>query len=121
MSTTMNKEYKVLLTHRLLTESASGQQACWRATVLGFPYLVEEAESREQVLCQLQARLEEMTQNAEVVTLTAPVPSLVHNGSEDELTAHGWDDHGLFKDDWEAVQLFDAIEAERDRQVVGGE
>ncbi len=33
----------------------------------------------------------------------------------DALHAQDWDDHGLFKDDPEALQLFDEIEEERDR------
>ena len=39
----------------------------------------------------------------------------------DALVAQGWDDHGLFKDDPEALQLFDEIEEERDRHLVGNE
>lgn len=39
----------------------------------------------------------------------------------DTLPAQGWDDHGLFKDDPEALQLFDEIEEERDRHLVEGE
>lgn len=37
------------------------------------------------------------------------------------LHTQGWDDHGLFKDDPEALQLFDEIEEERNRHLVGTE
>jgi len=43
------------------------------------------------------------------------------NGSrkaEDKLTAMGWDDHGIFNDDPAALDLFDEIEAERDKHIV---
>jgi len=43
------------------------------------------------------------------------------NGTDDDLAAQGWDDHGLFKDDPEALKLFDEIEEERDRNLVGSE
>ena len=120
MSATLTKEYKVLLTYCPPAEP-EGQQEGWRATILGFPYIVEEASSREQALNQLKARLEAITRHSEVVTLTAPVLPLPENGTEDELAAQGWNDHGLFREDREVVQLFDEIEEERNRHVVGNE
>lgn len=120
MSATQTKEYKVLLTHCPQAEP-EGQREGWRATILGFPYIVEEASSREQALNQLKARLDAMIRHSEVVTLTAPVLSLPDNGAEDELAAQGWNDHGLFKENQEALQLFTEIEDERNRHVVGGE
>lgn len=120
MSATPTKEYTVLLTHYPQAESER-QQEGWRATILGFPYIVAEASSREQALDQLKARLDEMTRHSEIVTLTAPVLSLPRNGTEEKLAAQGWNDHGLFKEDLEALQLFSEIEEERDRHVVGGE
>jgi len=112
-----NKEYKVLLTHQPLHTQADGQQ--WRAVVLEFPSIVEEALSREDVLKQIKIRIDEMTRNAEVVILTAPALPLAQESPEKELTIQGWDDHGLFRNDPEALQLFDAIEEERDRHQVG--
>jgi hypothetical protein len=120
MSATLTKEYKVLLTHYPQAEP-EGQQEGWRATILGFPYIVEEASSREQALNQLKAKLDEITRNSEVVTLTAPVLPLPENGTEDEPAAQGWNDHGLFREEREALQLFDEIEEARNRDVVGGE
>ncbi len=120
MSATRTKEYKVLLTHNTLAER-EGQQEGWQATILGFPYIVEQAASREQALSQLKARLDAMTLHAEIVTLTAPVLTPLENGTEDTLVAQGWIDHGLLRKDQEALQLFEEIEDERNRHVVGGE
>jgi hypothetical protein len=49
----------------------------------------------------------------------APTPLLVTNGTEADLAIQGWDYHGLFKDAPEALKLFDEIEEERDRHLVG--
>jgi|RhiMetdeSRZDD1v2_1073273.scaffolds.fasta_scaffold105540_3 hypothetical protein len=111
-----HKEYKVLLTPQPLHTQADGQQ--WGAIVLEFPSIVEEALSRE-VLNQIKIRIDEMTRNAEVVILTAPAIPLVQESPEEALAAQGWDDHGLFTNDPEALQLFDAIEEDRDRHQVG--
>src|SRR6266705_4615995 len=92
MHITTNKEYKVLLMHQPLQTQADGQQ--WRAMVLDFPSIVEEACSREEVLNQIKIRIDEMTRNAEVVILTAPALPLAQESPED-LAAQGWDDHGL--------------------------
>jgi len=112
-----NKEYKVLLTHQPLHTQADGQQ--WRAVVLEFPSIVEEACSREEVLHQIKIRIGEITRDAEVVILTTPALPLAQESPEKELTIQGWDDHGLYRNDPEALQLFDAIEEERDRHQVG--
>jgi hypothetical protein len=121
MNTAIDKEYRVLVTHSPVREP-NGQPGRWWATVLGFPYIAEEAVSREQVIQQIQARLAEILRHSEVVTLTVPALSPVA-ATEDEnaLLAQGWDDHGLFKDDLEALTLFDEIEEERDRHPVGSE
>jgi hypothetical protein len=119
MSATRTKEYKVLLTHSPRVD-LEGRQEGWRATILGFPYIVEEAASRDQALSQLKARLDAMTLHSEVVTLTAPVLTPPENATEDELATRGWTDHGLFREDQEALQLFEEIEDERNRHVVGG-
>ncbi len=108
-----NEEYKVLVTHSP-TSKPNAQQGHWRAIVLGFPDLIEEAGSREQVLRQIQSRIGELLRRAEIVTVTAPLPA----EDTDVLRAQGWDDHGLFKNDPEALRLFDEIEEERDRQMV---
>jgi hypothetical protein len=119
MNTTIDKEYRVLVTHSPVSEPA-GQPGRWWATVLGFPYIAEEAVSREQVIRQIQARLVEILRHSEIVTLAAPALSPAMT-EEDALLAQGWDDHGLFKDDPEALKLFDEIEEERDRHPVGNE
>ena len=89
---------------------------------MGFPGIAEEGASREQVIRQIQARIVEILRHSEIVTLTVPaLPSQAVTQGEDELLAQGWDDHGLFKDDPEALKLFDEIEEERDRHLVGSE
>jgi hypothetical protein len=58
-----------------------------------------------------------------VLITQAPVrePTPVATREDDELLAQGWDDHGLFKNDPEALKLFDEIEEKRDRLLVGDE
>ncbi len=118
MKNTINQEYQVLVTHLPLGES-NGRTERWRAAVLGFPLLAEEAVSREQALSQLQAKLVELSQHSELATVSAPA-LLPRLNEPDALHAQGWDDHGLFKDDPEALRLFDEIEQARDSQMVGG-
>jgi hypothetical protein len=55
------------------------------------------------------------------MTLTIPTLPKAQSGTDDELTAQGWDDHGTFTSDAEALQLFDDIEEERNRHPFGGE
>jgi len=88
---------------------------------LEFPDIAEEGVSREQVIEQIQVRLAETLRRSEIVTLTVPALSSPVETEEDALKAQGWDDHGLFKDDPEALKLFDEIEEERDRHPVGNE
>jgi hypothetical protein len=120
MNTTTEKEYRALVTHSPVSEP-SGQPGRWWATALGFPYIAEEAVSREQVIQQIQARLAEILRRSEIVTLSAPALSPVAATEEDALLTQGRDDRGLFKDDPEALKLFDEIEEERDRHPVGNE
>lgn len=119
MSNAIEHEYKVLMTHSPVVKAKGSQR--WRATLLGFPYIIEEASSRDQAIHQIKARLADMLTHAEIVTLHAPTFSLEANGAGNELTAQGWGDHGLFKDDLAALQIFDEIEPERDNLFVGGE
>ncbi|MGH9767410.1 MAG: hypothetical protein ACREAB_08250 [Blastocatellia bacterium] len=121
MNIVTDNEYRVLVTHTPVSEP-NAQPGRWWATVLGFPYIAEEAVSREQVLRQIQTRLAEILRHSEVVTLTVQaLPSPVADEDEDALLSQGWDDHGLFKNDPEALMLFDEIEEERDRHLVGSE
>jgi hypothetical protein len=99
----------------------NGQPRRWRATVLGFPDIAEEAVSREQVIQRIQAKLAEILRRSEIVTLTVSALSSAAMEGDDALLAQGWDDHGLFKDDPEALRLFDEIEEERDRHPVGNQ
>jgi hypothetical protein len=117
----VNNEYSVLLTPPLVNGS-NGQAGYWQATVMGFPDIAEKAASREQVLRQIQNRLTEVMRYSEIVSLTIPAPSAPALTNEEEaLRAMGWTHYGLFKDDPEALKLFDEIEEERTRHLVGGE
>jgi len=122
MQTAIEQEYKILITHAPESNEQDGQIGQrWWAMMLDFPFIVEEALSRNQALAQVERRIATMMSNAEVITLRAPEISLETNGSDDKLIAQGWHDHGLFKNDPGALELFDEIERERDRHLVGGE
>lgn len=112
-------DYKVLMTH-LPVPKLNGKQM-WRATLTDYPSIVEEAFSRDQVINQIKARIVDMLSHSEIITLRIPTSSAEPNGIHDELLVNGWDDHGFFKDDPEALKLFDEIEEERSRHLVGGE
>ncbi len=119
MNIVADAEYKVLVTHL----PVSGQnRSQWRALLLGFPDMVAEADSREQAITQLEGRLRDLLRHSEIMTLTAP-PLTNSAAIDDEavLRAQGWDDHGLFKNDPEALLMFEEIEEERNRHLVGGE
>jgi len=116
MQTVPQQEYKVLMTRSPMAKANGGQR--WRATLLGFPDIVEEAFTRDQALKQIEARLADMLAHAEIITLHGPALPVEMNGNSDELAALGWDDYGLFKHDADALQLFDEIEQERDRTLV---
>lgn len=118
MQTITQQEYKVLMTYSP-TAKAKGEDR-WRATLLGFPNIVEEALTRDQALRQIEARLADMLSHAEIITLHGPALPVEADDNYDELTALGWGDHGLFKDDPDALQLFDEIERDRDNHLVGG-
>lgn len=110
-------DYKVLLTHSTVLPTEGRTR--WRATLLDFPTIVEEAFSRAQAIKQIKERIAEMVAHAEIVTLHAPALPIKTPGRQDELAAQGWDDHGLFRDDEEALQLFNEIEQARSSQFVG--
>jgi len=117
MQTIPQQEYKVLMTHSPMAKTKGKQR--WRATLVGFPDIVEEALSRDQAIKQIEARLADMLAHAEIITLHGPALPAT-NGLNDDLSTQGWDDHGLFKNDPAALQLFEEIEQERNKQAVGG-
>ena len=117
MQVTTEQAYQVLLTRTPMTEQKDGDR--WWATLLGFPFIVEEATSRDQAIIQLKSRITDMVTHTEVITVHAPALPVEINGTNDELTAKGWHDFGMFKEDDFALQLFDEIEQERDRHLVG--
>lgn len=118
MSLIATTEYKVLVTHLPVSERNRSQ---WRALLLGFPDMVTEADSREQAITQLEERLRNLLRHSEIMTLTAPSTTDWAVNDDDALLAQGWDDHGLFRNDPEALMMFDEIEEERNRHTVGGE
>ncbi len=113
------QDYKGLMT-QLPIPKLKGKPM-WRATLADYPSIVEEAFSREQAIDQIQKRIVDMLSHTEVITLRVPIQRLEPNGVPDELAAQGWADYGIFKDDPEALKLFDAIEQERSCHLVGGE
>jgi hypothetical protein len=119
METVTEQTYQVLITHTPAMKA--GNRQLWQATLLGFPSISEEGVSRAQVIAQIERRIVDMVAHAEIVTLQAPALPVTANATDDELTAQGWGDHGLFKDDPEALQIFDEIEQERERNLIGGE
>lgn len=116
MYQTAERDYQVLLTPFAAFTPEGGTH--WRATLLEFPTIVEEAFSRAQAIQQIKERIAEMVTYAEVVTLHAPALPVKMNGYQDELTAQGWDDHSLFHGDEDALQLFEEIEQSRNTQMV---
>ena len=123
MNTTASKEYSVLVTPPLVNGS-NGHTGFWQATVMGLPDIVETAVSRHEVIQQVEQRLTDVMRHSEIISLTVPAPpapARTIKDGEDRLRALGWDDHGLFKGDLEALKLFDEIEEERNRHWVGGE
>lgn len=119
MSLIATSEYKVLVTHLPVSEQ---NRSPWRALLLGFPDMVVEADSREQAITQLEGRLRDLLRHSEIMTLAAPSPTNFVPADDDAaLRAQGWDDHGLFKNDPEALKMYDEIEEERNRHMVGGE
>lgn len=119
MELATEQSYQVLLTHTPAAQIENGHR--WQATVLGFPSIREEALSRDQVIAQIKRRITDMVTHAEIVTVQAPAFSVTANGTDDELTAQGWGDHGVFKDDPDALQIFDEIEQERNHNLIGEE
>jgi hypothetical protein len=119
MSNATEHEYKVLMTHLPAAKSKGRQR--WQATLLDFPNIVEEAFSRDQAINQIKTRLADMLIHAEIITLHAPALAIETNGMNNELTAQGWGDHGLFKDDADALKIFEEIEHARDSHSIEGQ
>jgi uncharacterized protein YciW len=108
MTSVEQQHYQVLI-------APENGSAVWRAVVLGLPAVFARAESREAVIEQIWNRLGDALQWAEIISITPATPD---NGSQDRLAAMGWDDYGIFKDDPEALKLFDEIEEERNKHYI---
>ena len=90
----------------------------WRAIVLGMPSVAAQAESREGVIERIAEKLHGILQHAEIITVTPMAATNGNQTSEDRLAAMGWNDHGIFKNDPEALKLFDEIEEERSKHFI---
>ncbi len=98
-------EYAVVITK----EPASR----WQTMIQGWPDCAAEAETREQVIAAVKARLAERLRHTEVIHIEAPAPAL-SNGAADYTTfAEEWPDFGVFRDDPTLAELFDDIERRR--------
>lgn len=106
-------EYTVILTKK--------PNSPWQAVVPALPSCAAEAETREEVIAQIQ---NELTQSLiEVVKLEVPLNGVAGQAliadSANTTFEQEWPDYARFKDDptWDAI--FDEIERERDRQRMG--
>ena len=121
MNIATSKEYNVLVTPPPVNGS-NGHSGYWQATVMDLPNIVEQACSRQEVIQQIQQRLTEVMRHSEIVALTLPAsPASATTENEEALRAMGWTHYGVFKDDPEALKLFDEIEEERNRHLCGME
>lgn len=75
----------------------------WQATVQGWPDCTAEAETREQIIADINTRLTQRMRHAEVIHIEAPAPALSAQSSngatEDTTFAEEWPDFGVFRDD----------------------
>lgn len=95
----------------------------WQAAVQGWPDCTAEAETREEVIANIKARLNEQVRHTEVIHIEAPAPALSpqsSNGAAEYTTfAEEWPDFGVFRDDPTLDDLFDEIERRRDAHLAG--
>ena len=96
----------------------------WQAVVQGWLGCEAEAETRQQVITAIKARLAERLRHAEVIRIEAPAPAQAAqslNGVAEYTTfEEEWPDFGIFRDDPTLNELFDEIERRRDAQLAGG-
>lgn len=108
-------EYKIVITKE--------PESRWQAMVQGWPDCEAEAETREQVIAAIKARLAERLRHTEVIHIEAPAPALSaqsSNGAAEYMTfAEEWPDFGIFRDDPTLDELFDDIERRRDAHLAG--
>lgn len=105
------QNYQVLITRE-------NGHAAWRAVVLGMPAIFAHADTRDKVIERIREKLGNALQWAEIITVTPMAATNGDQTSEDRLAAMGWNDHGIFKDDPEALKLFDDIEEERNKHFI---
>ncbi|MDX2039893.1 MAG: hypothetical protein SF097_01535 [Acidobacteriota bacterium] len=95
----------------------------WQAMVQGWPDCIAEAETREQAIAAVKARLAERLRHTEVIHIEAPAPTLSAQNSygtaEYTTFEEEWPDFGVFRDDPTLDELFDEIERRRDAHMAG--
>jgi len=80
MTSVEQQNYQVLITRE-------NGNAVWRAVVLGIPALSAQAESREEVIEQIRAKLGDALQWAEIITVTPAAPGNGNQPARDKLAA----------------------------------
>jgi predicted RNase H-like HicB family nuclease len=120
MSLIQSSQYQV----RLFAPNGHGDH--WNAVVTELPFIQAQGDTRAEALARVEARLQETIEHSETVTVTVNnespsiiVEALSENELIETLRARGYTGLGIFKDNPEALELFDEIERQRDALTVG--
>lgn len=120
MSLIRSSQYQV----RLFAPNGHGDH--WNAVVSELPFIQAQADTRAEALVQIEARLQETIEHSEAVTVIVQreyppinVEELSENELIEALQARGHTALGIFKDNPEALEMFDEIERQRDALTVG--
>lgn len=100
----------------------------WKAQVVAFPQFTAEGSTREAVLDEIKEQLAMLEAESEIVSVPVqprqkpPIETAPPLDEElaAKLRAMGYEYFGIFADDPGALELFDEIERERDRRLIGG-
>jgi len=94
----------------------------WKAFVVTIPAISAEAESREAALDEIRRQLADAIATSEITTVSGPVPEKVVEGDGSELDLRlskmGYRHYVIFDNDPGALDLFDEIERQRDKQTI---
>ncbi len=99
----------------------------WKAQAIAFPQFTAEGASREAVLDEIKEQLATLEAESEIVSIPVQqrqeTPLETAPPLDEELAAKlrsmGYEYFGAFADDPGALELFDEIERERDRRLIG--
>lgn len=103
-------EYVAYLTHQ--------PDRKWRAVIPDLPDCVVDAETRAEALEQVRMRALSFVQQTEQVSIEVPASISLQSGEGTQLDLRALG-HGVFKDDPMWDELFDEIEAQRDKEWIG--